>query len=124
MDMKLSALYLAGIVTVFASPALFAQATSENPATQTKRTVEETRIDPSGATNTTRTTTTTTTTAGKVETYTAGKSVTVLKPDGSRETYVINPESTVPNELAVGGNIVIMPASPGEHTVRSITIKQ
>jgi hypothetical protein len=62
-------------------------------------------------------------TSGKVETYTAGKSVAVLRSDSSRETYIINPESTVPDEIRVGGTVTIMPVNPGEHVVRSITLQ-
>lgn len=91
---------------------------SVTPAGQTRRTVEETRTEPSGASSTT----TTTTTSGKVEAYTAGKSVTVLRSDGSRVTYIINPRSTVPKDVVIGRTIAIVPVTPSERVVQTITI--
>ena len=48
-----------------------------------KRTTEDTRHLPSGAT----TRTTTTNTSGKVAAYEAGKTLTITRPDGSKVTY-------------------------------------
>ena len=85
-----------------------------------KRTTEDTRHLPSGAT--TRTTTTTIT--GKVEVYEAGKTLTITQADGSKVTYVINQESKVPADLVIGKTVSILPlatARPGEPVVQIIT---
>jgi hypothetical protein len=94
--------------------------TKLKPSGQTERTVEETRTEPSGMT----TTSTTTTLSGKVEAYTAGRSVTVLGADGSRTTYLIDSKSMVPEEVVVGKTITVVPVSPKEKVVRTITIRQ
>ena len=85
-----------------------------------KRTTEDTRHLPSGAT--TRTTTTTIT--GKVEVYEAGKTLTITQADGSKVTYVINEESKVPADLVIGKTVSILPlatAGPGEPVAQTIT---
>jgi hypothetical protein len=92
--------------------------TTVTPEGQTKQTTEETRTHPSGAT----TTTTTTTVSGKVEAFTAGKSITVLQPDGTKVTYTINTESIVPADLVVGKTITLVPINSRDRVVRTITI--
>jgi hypothetical protein len=85
-----------------------------------KRTTEDTRHLPSGAT--TRTTTTTIT--GKVEVYEVGKTLTITQADGSKVTYVINQESKVPADLVIGKTVSILPlatAGPGEPLAQTIT---
>jgi hypothetical protein len=85
-----------------------------------KRTTEDTRHLPSGAT--TRTTTTTIT--GKVEVYEAGKTLTLTQDDGSKVTYVINEKSKVPADLVIGKTVSIVPlatAGPGEPVAQTIT---
>jgi hypothetical protein len=85
-----------------------------------KRTTEDTRHLPSGAT--TRTTTTTVT--GKVEVYEVGKTLTITQADGSKVTYVINQESKVPADLVIGKTVSILPlatAGPGEPVAQTIT---
>jgi len=85
-----------------------------------KRTTEDTRHLPSGAT--TRTTTTTIT--GKVEVYEAGKTLTLTQDDGSKVTYVINDKSKVPADLVIGKTVSILPlaaAGPGEPVAQTIT---
>jgi hypothetical protein len=79
--------------------------TSITPAGDVQRTTEDTRTLPSGAT----TRTTTTTVSGKVESYEAGKTLTITRSDGSKATYVINQMSKVPADLVVGRTISIMP---------------
>jgi hypothetical protein len=86
-----------------------------------KNSTEETRTDASGAT----TTTTTTHVSGRVDAYTAGKSITVLGSDGSRATYLITPDSTVPQNLGIGRNIIlVVPANPRERVVRTIMVSE
>jgi hypothetical protein len=94
--------------------------TSVTPEGQTMRTTQETRTEPSGMT----TTTTNTTVSGTVEAYTAGKSVTVLQADGSRVTYMIAPQSSVPEEVVVGKTITIVPSDPRNHVVKTIIVRE
>jgi hypothetical protein len=85
-----------------------------------KRTTEDTRHLPSGAT--TRTTTTTIT--GKVEVYEAGKTLTLTQADGSKVTYVIDEKSKVPADLVIGKTVSILPlpiAGPGVPVAQTIT---
>jgi hypothetical protein len=95
--------------------------TSVTPEGNIKRTTEDTRTLPSGAT----TTTTTTTISGKVESYTAGKTLTILRNDGTRATYVINEKSMVPQYLVVGKTVSIVPLitnnENGELVIRTVT---
>jgi hypothetical protein len=77
--------------------------TSVTPEGNVKRTTQETRAYPSGDTNTT----TTTTIDGVVQTYVAGKSITLTRPDNTTVTYVINDRSQIPGDLAVGKRVYI-----------------
>jgi len=74
-----------------------------------KRTTEDTRTLPSGAT----TRTTTTTISGKVAAYAAGKTLTITRSDGSKVTYVINEKSKVPADLVIGKTVSILPLATG-----------
>jgi len=85
-----------------------------------KRTTEDTRHLPSGAT----TRTTTTTISGKVEAYEAGKTLTITRFDGSKVTYVINEKSKVPPDLVIGKTVSILPLTTtgtGEPVAQTIT---
>lgn len=82
--------------------------TSITPEGQAKRTVEETRTTPSGDT----TKTTTVTVQGKVQAYLPGKSLTVLRADGTPVTYTIAPTAALPADLAVG-KVVTVRSVPG-----------
>ena len=84
-----------------------------------KRTTEDTRTLPSGAT----TRTTTTSISGRVEAYEAGKTLTITRPDGSRVTYVINDKSMVPADLVIGKTVSILPltSGSGEPVAQTIT---
>lgn len=85
-----------------------------------KRTTEDTRILPSGAT----TLTTTTNISGKVQAYEAGKTLTLMRADGSKVTYLINDKSTVPADLVIGKEVSILPmvtTVPGEPVAQTIT---
>ena len=77
--------------------------TSLTPEGNVKRTTEETRTSPSGIETTTRTTSIN----GVVQTYDAGKSITLTRPNGSTVTYVINDRSQIPADLVVGKRVVI-----------------
>jgi hypothetical protein len=85
-----------------------------------KRTTEDTRHLPSGAT----TRTTTTTISGQVEAYEAGKTLTITRFDGSKVTYVINETSKVPADLVIGKTVSILPLTTtgtGEPVAQTIT---
>lgn len=73
------------------------------PEGDVKRTTTETHTHPSGAMHTT----TTTSIDGVVETYVAGKSLTLTRPDGTRVTYIVNERSNIPADLAVGKRVFI-----------------
>ena len=77
--------------------------TSMTPEGNVKRTTQETRTYPSGAMDTT----TTTSIDGVVQTYVAGKSITLTRPDNTTVTYVINDQSQIPADLAVGKRVFI-----------------
>jgi hypothetical protein len=94
--------------------------TSLTPEGNVKRTTEDTRVLPSGAT----TTTTTTHISGKVASYEAGKTLTITKADGSKVTYLLNKSSKVPAGLAIGRDISILPLAttePGDPIAKTIT---
>ena len=84
-----------------------------------KRTTEDTRHLPSGAT----TLTTHTNISGKVAVYEAGKTLTITRFDGSKITYVINEKSQVPADLVIGKTVSIVPlaTASGEPVVQTIT---
>jgi len=77
--------------------------TSMTPEGDVKRTTTETRTHPSGA----MTTSTTTTIDGVVQSYVAGKSITLTRPDNTTVTYVINDRSQLPTDLVVGKRVYI-----------------
>jgi hypothetical protein len=89
-----------------------------------KRTTEDTRVLPSGATTKT---TTTTNTLGKVAAYEAGKTLTITRADGTKVTYLLNEKSTVPADLVVGKTVSILPmatkraARPVAQTITYVT---
>jgi hypothetical protein len=94
--------------------------TSVTSGGDVKRTTEDTRHLPSGAT--TRTTTTTIT--GKVEVYEVGKTLTLTQADGSKVTYVLTEQSKVPADLVIGKTVSILPLATtgsGKPVAQTIT---
>jgi hypothetical protein len=94
--------------------------TSVTPEGDVKRTTEDTRVLPSGAT----TKTTTTNISGKVASYEAGKTLTITKADGSKVTYLLNKSSKVPAGLVIGKDVSILPLAttdPGDPIAQTIT---
>ena len=94
--------------------------TSITPEGNVQRTTEDTRNLPSGAT--TRTTTTNIT--GRVDAYTAGKTLTLTQADGTKVTYLITTKSQVPADLVIGKTITVLPLAgtvPGEPVAQTIT---
>ena len=92
--------------------------TSVTPDGKVKRTTEETRTSPSGAT----TRTTTTEISGKVEAYESGKAVTIVKADGSKTTYMLTGQSQVPTDLAPGKTVtIVISGDPNEPVAKTVT---
>lgn len=92
--------------------------TSVTPDGKVKRTTEETRTSPSGAT----TRTTTTDISGKVEAYESGKTLTIVKSDGSKITYMLTGQSQVPADLAIGKTVTILiGGGPNEPVAQTVT---
>jgi hypothetical protein len=91
--------------------------TSVTPEGQLKKTTEETRRDATGTT----TKTTTTTVQGKVQAYLPGKSITVVKSDGSAVTFMVPEGSRIPPDIAVGRTVTVRTLPDGT-VVETITI--
>jgi hypothetical protein len=92
--------------------------TTITPEGDTKRTVEETRTKPTGES----TKTTTITVQGKVQTYLPGKSITVLRSDGTQGTYPIAEGAKLPGEIPAG-KVVTIRTIPGG-SVETIIIEK
>jgi hypothetical protein len=91
--------------------------TSMTPEGAVKRTTEETRSQ-AGVT----TKTTTTEVSGKVESYDSGKTLTIARTDGTRVTYVIDPQSKLPGDLVIGKTVTIQPlVQNGREVARVVT---
>lgn len=91
--------------------------TTVTPEGNVKRTTEDTRTLPSGAT----TTTTTTEISGRVSAFAPGKTLTITRTDGSQATYIITESSRVPADLVVGKTISIVPSATGELMIQTVT---
>ena len=92
--------------------------TTITPEGQMKRTTEETTTKPSGETSKT----TTVTVQGSVQSYTPGKSITVLRSDGSAKTFTITPGAKLPAEIQTGKSVTILTLPDG--SVQTITIEK
>jgi hypothetical protein len=90
---------------------------STTPEGNTKRTVEETRTTPAG--DTTRTVTTTV--SGTVGAFVPGKSITVKQEDGSEVTYILEPDSQIPEGLVTGRTVTIRWDGKGRRVARVVT---
>ena len=78
--------------------------TTVTPEGNVKKTTEETRTKGGVSTKTT-----TTEISGTVQAYESGKTLTILRSDGSKVTYTLTGESTVPADLVVGKTVTIEP---------------
>jgi hypothetical protein len=92
--------------------------TSLTPEGDVKKTVERTSTAANGDTRTS----TSTSINGRVEAYEPGKSVTVVREDGSQVTYVINERTHLPAGLAVGRTIMLRPAVETDHSLVADTV--
>ena len=98
------------------------ETTSMNSQGQMKTTTERTETAPSGQT----TKSTTTTVYGTVTAYEPGQSITIERPGHQSVTYVIDTESQLPQDIAVGKTVTIRTTTSARSTspvVRSVTYK-
>ena len=58
---------------------------------------------------------------GKVESFTAGKSITLVKADGTTATFTIPEGARVPNSVTVGSKVTVR-TRPNGTVVESITL--
>jgi hypothetical protein len=79
--------------------------TAVTPEGNVKKTTEETRTKAGVSTKTT----TTEIISGTVQAYESGKTLTILRSDGSKVTYTLTGESTVPADLVIGKTVTIEP---------------
>ena len=79
----------------------------------TQQTTQETTTKEASsvASDSAMTSTQTTTVTGTVRTYEVGKSVTLVRPDGSTVTYTVNSQSQLPPDVAVGKKVTITTTS-------------
>jgi hypothetical protein len=59
---------------------------------------------------------------GKVEAYTAGKSITVMKKDGTTATFTIPEKLAVSEKVVVGGKVTIRTNPSNATMAESITV--
>jgi hypothetical protein len=97
------------------------QTTSVNSQGQTKMTTERTETNASGQTKTT-----TTTVYGTVTAFQPGQSISIEEPGQRTVTYMIDPSSELPSDLAIGKTVTIqtttVSGSPNP-VVRKITYR-
>ena len=89
------------------SPPAAEPGTSSTHQEVTQQTTETTAVPEVSSTTTTESSSGATTVTGTVRTYEAGKSVTIVRPDGSSVTYLINPTSELPSDVAVGRKVTV-----------------
>jgi hypothetical protein len=115
VTMKSRFLISAGMIAAFAAFAAAQEAAPAAPDPDTSATTHqemtqqstETTAAPGIASSTTTETTTTRGVSGTVRTYEAGKSVTIVRADGSTVTYMIDPTSQLPSDVAVGKKVTV-----------------
>jgi hypothetical protein len=91
--------------------------TSVTPEGNTKKTTEETRTQDGVTTKTT-----TTEISGRVEAFESGKTLTITRADGTRVTYMIDPQSKLPGDLVIGREVRIVPlVQNGREVARVVT---
>ena len=83
-----------------------------------RQTTETREVDAQGNMKTT----TTTNVFGTVESYEAGKTITILKPTGEKVTYVITNQSQLPGDVSVGKKVTIYTAPGAQPAVKSVTV--
>ncbi len=86
---------------------------------QTRQKTETRKVDAVGNVTSTKTTEI----YGTVQSYEAGKTITVLRPNGEKVVYVINGESQLPSGMTAGKQVTIVttPGAP-QPTVSRVTV--
>jgi len=92
--------------------------TSVTPDGDVRRTVERTRTNAEGET----TRSTSTEVIGTVRGFEPGHSITVVRPDGTEVTYMVNERTHLPANLAVGRTIVLRPAVVTDNSMVADTV--
>ena len=96
--------------------------TSMSSDGQTRTTTEKTEMGASGETKTT-----TTTVYGTVSAFEPGQSITITREQGEPVTYVVDQQSQLPSDLAVGKKVTVrtttIKGSPVARTVTDTTTK-
>ncbi|HKB72099.1 MAG TPA: hypothetical protein VKH46_14730 [Thermoanaerobaculia bacterium] len=87
-----------------AAPDRDSSVTTQRQSTQTTTTE---KAAPADVSSSSETSTSATSVSGTVRTYEAGKSVTIVRPDGTTVTYMINPASQLPSDVAVGRKVTV-----------------
>jgi hypothetical protein len=99
------------------------ETTSVDASGQTKQTTEKTEQSPSGTTKTT----TSTSTYGTITAFQPGQSITIEQPGQKTVTYVIDTQSQLPQDVAVGKTVTITTRTVSgseKPVVRSITYRK
>jgi len=92
--------------------------TSVTPEGNVQRTVERTRTNAEGET----TRSTSTEVIGTVRGFEPGHSITVVRPDGTEVTYMINERTHLPANLAIGRTIMLRPAVVTDNSMVADTV--
>jgi len=98
--------------------------TTSVSADGTRTTTERTESQPSSQSDQTTQTTTTTTVTGKVMAFQPKQSITVEEPGKAAVTYIIDPESQLPQDVVVGKTVTVTTrVVKGSPVVRTVTTK-
>ena len=92
--------------------------TSVTPEGDVQRTVERTRTNAEGES----TTSTSTNIIGTVRAFEPHRSITLVRPDGTEVTYMVNERTHLPVGLAVGRTIVLHPAVVTDNSLVADTV--
>ena len=98
--------------------------TSVGPEGQTRTTTERMESVPPSQSSQSTQTTTTTTVYGKVLAYQPAQSITIEEPGKGSVSYVIDPESELPQDVVVGKEVTVTTHMvKGSPVVRTVTTK-
>jgi hypothetical protein len=99
------------------------ETTSVGPEGQTRTTTERMEsVPPSQSSQSTETTTTATEVSGRVVAYQPTHSITIEEPGRASVTYVIDPESQLPPDVAVGKTVTVTTRTvKGSPVIRTVT---
>ena len=112
--MKIRSILLAGAVAALPLTALAQQQPSQQPPQQPSQ--QKVTMNESGDVKVV-------TVTGTVQSFEAGHSITITKPNGDQVTYTINESSDVPKTIEAGKTVTIQTTSAsGAPVVKTITI--